>query len=68
MQDIVKLVTEKTGIPEAQAKQAVEVVLTFLKAKLPAPLASQLDSVIAGGGMPSLGNIAGELGGLFGKK
>lgn len=68
MQEIVKLVTDKTGLPEAQAKQAVEVVLTFLKAKLPGPIASQIDSVIAGGALPKLGDIAGDLGGLFGKK
>lgn len=65
MQEIVKLVSDKTGIPEAQAKLAVETVVSFLKTKLPAPLASQLDGVIAGGGMPDLGSLAG---GLFGKK
>lgn len=68
MQEIVKLVAEKTGLSEAHAKVAVETVLTFLKSKLPAPIASQLDSVIAGGGTPDLGDIAGSLGGMFGKK
>jgi hypothetical protein len=43
-------------------------VVSFLKTKLPAPLASQLDGVIAGGGMPDLGSLAGGLGGMFGKK
>ena len=47
---------------------AVETVVAFLKTKLPAPLASQLDGVIAGGGMPDLGTLAGGLGGLLGKK
>ncbi len=68
MQEIVKLVSEKTGLPEAQAKLAVETVVSFLKTKLPAPLASQLDSAIAGGGMPDLGSLASGLGGLLGKK
>jgi hypothetical protein len=68
MQEIVKLVSEKTGLPEAQAKLAVETVVSFLKQKLPAPIASQLDGVIAGGGMPDLGSLAGGLGGLLGKK
>jgi hypothetical protein len=68
MQEIVKLVSEKTGLPEAQAKLAVETVVSFLKTKLPAPLAAQLDGVIAGGGMPDLGSLAGGLGGMFGKK
>jgi len=68
MQEIIKLVSEKTGIPEAQAKIAVDTVVGFLKQKLPAPLASQLDGLLAGGGMPDLGSLAGGLGGLFGKK
>ena len=68
MQEIVKLVSDKTGLPEAQAKLAVDTVISFLKAKLPAPLASQLDGVIAGGGMPDLGGLASGLGGLLGKK
>ena len=68
MQEIIKLVSQKTGLPEAQAKLAVETVVTFIKAKLPAPLAAQLDGVIAGGGMPDLGKLAGGLGGMFGKE
>lgn len=68
MQEIVKLVSEKTGIPEAQAKMAVDTVIGFLKQKLPAPLASQLDGLLAGGGMPDLGSLAGGLGGLLGNK
>lgn len=68
MQDIVKLVSEKTGLPEAQAKIAVDTVVGFLKQKLPAPFAAQLDGVLAGGATPDLGDVAGALGGLFGKK
>jgi hypothetical protein len=63
MDELIKLVVAKAGISEAQAKTAVETVVNFLKQKLPAPLASQLDGVLAGG-MPDLG----ALGGLFGKK
>lgn len=63
MDELIKLVVAKTGISEAQAKTAVETVVTFLKQKLPAPLASQVDSALAGG-LPDLG----ALGGLFGKK
>lgn len=67
MKEIIALVTQKTGISEQQAQQAVDTVLGYLKQKLPGPLASQLDSLIAGGG-PNLGDLAGGLGGLFGKK
>jgi hypothetical protein len=70
MEDLVKLVSQKTGLPEAQAKLAVDTVLGFLKTKLPAPLAGQLDGFLAGGSAaPDLGGLASSaLGGMFGKK
>ena len=49
-----------------QAKQAAEAVLEFLKDKLPAPLAGQLDGLLENPGMAD--QAAGLLGGLFGKK
>jgi len=68
---LIKQITDRTGITEDQAKQAVETVLTFLKGRLPAGLGSQLDGLL-GGEMSSLGSIAGgaqdTLGGPFGKK
>ena len=68
MDELIKLVTQKVGISEAQAKQAVETVLGFLKDKLPAPVASQVEGVLTGGEMPDVGGIGKKLGGLFGKK
>ena len=62
MEELVKLVSQKTGLPEAQAKAAVEVVLNFLKQKLPAPIASQIDGILGGNGP----DIAKGLGSLFG--
>jgi hypothetical protein len=59
-------VAQKAGISESQARQAVETVLGFLKDKLPAPLAAQVDVMIAGGS-PNLGAL-GSLGSMFGKK
>lgn len=50
MDELVKLVVQKAGIPEAAAKQAVEVVLGFLKEKLPAPIAGQIDAASGGSG------------------
>jgi len=50
MDELVKLVVQKTGIPEPAARQAVEVVLVFLKEKLPAPIAGQIDAVVSGSG------------------
>ena len=63
MDELVKLVADKAGITNEQAKVAVETVVSVLKKKLPAPLAGQIDSVL-GGNMPDLS----ALGGLLGKK
>ena len=68
MDELIKQVVKKVGISEAQAKQAVEMVVGFLKDKLPAPVASQIEGVLSGGEMPDVGGIGKKLGGLFGKK
>lgn len=70
MDELVKMVADKVGISEAQAKQAVEMVLSFLKDKLPEPIAGQVDAVMEGdlSGLGDLGDLAGGLGGLFGNK
>jgi hypothetical protein len=62
--ELVKLVAQKTGISDAMAKQAVEIVLGFIKEKLPAPIAGQIDAVIGGG--DSTGGLGGILGGIMG--
>ncbi len=62
MDELVKLVQQKTGISEDQAKTAVTTVIDFIKQRLPGPIASQVDGVL------NNPNAAGALGGLFGKK
>ncbi len=62
MDELVKLVAQKAGISEAQARTAVTEVLSFVKQKLPAPIAAQIDSVLGGG----LSDISKKVGGLFG--
>jgi len=64
MDGLIKLVTSKAGISEAQAKKAVDTVLGFLKDKLPSPVAGQVEAVLKG----DEGDVAGKVGGLFGKK
>ncbi len=70
MKKIVDLVVEKTGISESQAQTAVRTVANFLKEKLPASMAGQVDAYLNGEGNVggSLGDAAGKLGGMFGKK
>ena len=65
MDELVKMVAAKVGISEAQAKQAVETVLGFLKDKLPEPIAGQLDAALEGD-LIGLGDLAGGFGKLFG--
>ena len=65
MDELVDLIVEKTGIPEATAEKVVEVVLDFLKKKLPAPIADSLENLLEGDGSTDL---LGGLAGLFGGK
>lgn len=72
MDQLVKLVAQKTGINESQAKMAVETVMSFMKDKLPDGVASQVISMLqdgsdAGGKDDMISGLAGKLGGLFGK-
>lgn len=75
MDELINQVTEKTGIPRDTARQAVDVVIGFLKQKLPAPVGSQIDKVL-GVQVPAEGGQAQEamsepgrmFGKLFGKK
>jgi hypothetical protein len=67
MEELIKLVTQKTGISKEQAQAAVETVLKFLKGKLPGPIGSQIDGVLGGKGV-STQSITKKLGGLLGKK
>jgi hypothetical protein len=63
MDELIKLVSEKTGISEELARTAVETVLGYLKEKLPVPIAGQIDALLGGGGLEDL---AKGLGGILG--
>lgn len=49
MEQVVKMVAERAGIAEDKARLAVDVVVTYLKGQVPAPLAGQIDSALSGG-------------------
>lgn len=66
MQELIKMVSDKAGISEDQARKATETVMGYLKGKLPPAVASQLDGVASGGSTGNLGDIASGLGGKFG--
>ena len=67
MDELIKQVTAKTGISDEQARSAVNTVLDFVKDRLPAPIAGQIDNVVSGeGGIGStVGDIASKVGGIF---
>jgi hypothetical protein len=69
MNELVDIIVKKTGIPAATAQTIVNVVLDFLKKKLPAPIAGQIDSVLAGGDTAKKAEgMLGNVSSLFGKK
>jgi hypothetical protein len=66
MDELVNLVAKKTGLSPEMSKTVVTLVLDYVKKKLPAPVAGQIDAVL--GGSASASGVAGAIGGLFGKK
>ncbi|MEB3293957.1 MAG: hypothetical protein VKJ24_12430 [Synechococcales bacterium] len=74
MDELINQITSRTGLPEEQARQVAEVVLGFVKSKLPEPIASQVDSFLGTGGgeeqsgmMGQIQEQLGNLGGLLGQ-
>ena len=67
---------QRTGLSQENAQKAVGAVIDVLKEKLPAPIASHIDSLLSGGLSGAGGELANEagellkgaLGGLFGGK
>ncbi|MGB9752705.1 MAG: hypothetical protein C0183_20405 [Roseiflexus castenholzii] len=71
MATLAQLVAEKAGITEAQAHMAVRTVADFLKEKLPAPIAGQVEAVLAADASAVAGaaeSVLKGLGGFMGSK
>ena len=72
MEELIQQVSTRTGLSPDQAKGAAKAVIDFLKAKLPSPLAGQIDSLLSDDGVAgatgAMGAVTGALGDLFGKK
>ncbi len=66
MDELVKRVSEKTGLSEEQAQSAAEAVVGFLKERMPEPVAGQIDSYVSGEGGGITDSISGLAGGMFG--
>jgi len=70
MNELVNLIVQQTGISQENAEKAAQTTVAFLKTKLPAPIAGQVDAFL-GGSTNSLGGMAtdllkGKLGGFGG--
>ncbi|HIE57363.1 MAG TPA: hypothetical protein EYP88_03910 [Anaerolineales bacterium] len=65
MDELVKMVADKTGISNEQARMAVDIVVDFIKQKMPGSTGEQLAALLEGG---NPADLLGSLGGLFGGK
>ena len=66
MNELVNLIVKRTGIPAATAQTIVNIVVDYLKKKLPAPIAGQIDGLLNNTG--NVQNAENMLGGLLCKK
>lgn len=72
MDQLIAQITQRTGISDEQARQAVQVVAEFAKQNLPPQMAAQVDSFLGAQGGQGLADQAsqllGGLGGMLGKQ
>jgi len=71
MEELVQKVSERTGLSPEKAKTAIDTVVGFLKERLPAPIAGQVDNALAQAGgtiVDKASDLIGGIGGLFGNK
>jgi uncharacterized protein (DUF2267 family) len=58
MDELIKEVTKRTGLPEDKARAAAEAVISFLKTKLPEPAAGMVSQYL--GGQVPTADMAGK--------
>ena len=69
MNELVNLIVRKTGISAATAQTIVNLVIGFLKKKLPAPIGSQIDKILSNdSAVKTAENVLGNLASKVGKK
>src|SRR5215213_9508889 len=67
MDDLIKQITERTGLPADQARAAAQTTIDFIKEKLPESMRGYVDMALNSGVIDDVANQAGGmLGGLFG--
>ena len=67
MEELVTLIVKKTGLPKETAQKVVNIVIQFLKDKLPDTFDALIDKVLVAGndGKLDIADAANLLGGLF---
>jgi hypothetical protein len=68
--ELVQQIAARANIPPDKAMQAARTAIEFLDDKLPPPVRGNLDKLMGEGGGPGgggLGDVAGKLGGMFGR-
>ncbi|RPJ77746.1 MAG: hypothetical protein EHM13_15575 [Acidobacteria bacterium] len=65
--DLIRSVADKIGVSDDKASAAVEAVLSYVKNRLPQPVATQLDNVVGKGGSGGEG-ISGAAESIFGSE
>ena len=72
MDELIKLLTEKTGLPEDKARMAADTVIGFLKQRLPGTVGEQLNSILSAPSSPGLAEkmkgMAESVGSVFTRK
>jgi len=66
MNELVNMIAKKTNLSPEMSRTVVTMVLDFVKKKLPAPVTSQIDTVL--GNSSAAEGVVGTISGLFGKK
>lgn len=69
MEELAKVIAERTGLPADQALGAAQAAVDFIKSRLPESMAGYVDTALNSGMVDDVANQAGDmLGGLLGKK
>lgn len=72
MDQLIAQIAQRTGISDEQAREAVNMMIGYLKQELPAPIAAHVDSVLSGqnpqGMVGEAEQLLGGLRGMFGKR
>jgi hypothetical protein len=69
MNELINLIVKKTGIPAATAQTIVNIVLDFLKKKLPGPVAAEINVLLkSDSAVKTAENVVGNLSSMLGKK